>query len=51
MSRLTTMKFDGSRSMYEHVIEISNIKARIRNMGMSMDESFLVQFIINYLPP
>ncbi|XP_031265981.1 uncharacterized protein LOC116124393 [Pistacia vera] len=51
MSRLTTMKYDGSRSMYEHVTEMLNIVARIRNMGMSMDESFLVQFVINSLPP
>ncbi|XP_031276888.1 uncharacterized protein LOC116135327 [Pistacia vera] len=51
MSRLTTMKYDGSRSMYEHVTEMSNIAARIRNMGMSVDESFLVKFVINSLPP
>ncbi|XP_031265980.1 uncharacterized protein LOC116124392 [Pistacia vera] len=51
MSRLTTMKYDGSRSMYEHVTEMSTIAARIRNMGMFVDESFLVQFVINSLPP
>jgi len=27
-STLTTMEFDGSRTMYEHVIEITNIAAR-----------------------
>ncbi|XP_031252257.1 uncharacterized protein LOC116110175 [Pistacia vera] len=42
MNRLTTMKYDGSCSMYEHVTEMSNIAARIRNMGMYVDDSFLV---------
>ncbi|KAJ0081887.1 hypothetical protein Patl1_12174 [Pistacia atlantica] len=50
MSRLTTMKYDDSRSMYEHVTEMSNIAARIRNMGMFVDKNFLVQFVINSLP-
>ncbi|KAJ0079079.1 hypothetical protein Patl1_23790 [Pistacia atlantica] len=51
MSRLTTMKYNGSLSMYNHVTEMSNIIARIRNLGMSVDDSFLVQFVINSLPP
>ncbi|KAJ0082717.1 hypothetical protein Patl1_11492 [Pistacia atlantica] len=50
MSRLITMKYDGSHGMYEHVTEMSNITTRIRNMGMSVDENFLVQFVINSLP-
>jgi len=28
MSTLTTMKFDGSCTMHEHVIEMTNIAAR-----------------------
>jgi hypothetical protein len=51
MATLTTMKFDGSRSMHEHVIEMSNIAARLKSLGMNVDENFLVQFIINSLPP
>ncbi|GAV75815.1 UBN2_2 domain-containing protein, partial [Cephalotus follicularis] len=47
---LTTIKYDGSRTMHEHVIEMANIVARLRSMGMKVDESFLVQFIINSLP-
>ena len=30
MITLTTMKFDGSRTMYEHVIEMTNITARLK---------------------
>ena len=50
MSTLTTMKFDGSRTMHEHVIEMTNLSARIKSLGMEVDESFLVQFILNSLP-
>ena len=50
MSTLTTMKFDGSRSMHEHVIEMTNLSARLKSSGMEVDESFLVQFILNSLP-
>ncbi|XP_059285804.1 uncharacterized protein LOC132039316 [Lycium ferocissimum] len=51
MAKLTTMKFDGSRSMQNHIIEMNNIAARLRTLGMKVDDSFLVQFILNSLPP
>ena len=50
MGTLTTMKFDSSRSMHEHVTEMTNLAARLKTMGMEVTESFLVQFIINSLP-
>ncbi|XP_027364268.1 uncharacterized protein LOC113871375 [Abrus precatorius] len=50
MSTLITMKFDGSRTMHEHVIEMTNIAARLKSLGMAVDESFLMQFILNSLP-
>ena len=50
MGTLTTMKFDGSRTMHEHVTEMTNLAARLKTMGMEVSESFLVQFIINSLP-
>ncbi|KAH6822906.1 Ribosomal protein L19e family protein [Perilla frutescens var. hirtella] len=50
MSTLTTMKFDGSRTMHEHVIEMTNIAAKLKSLGMAMNENFLVQFILNSLP-
>jgi len=34
MSTLTTMKFDGSRTMYEHVIEMTNITTRLKTLGI-----------------
>ncbi|XP_022846239.1 uncharacterized protein LOC111368978 [Olea europaea var. sylvestris] len=51
MSTLTTMKFDGSRTKHELVTEMSNIAARLKTLGMIVGENFLVQFIINSLPP
>jgi len=45
---LTTMKFDGSRTIHEHVIEMKNI-VRLKSLGMVVDENFLVQFILNSL--
>jgi len=50
MSTLTTMKFDASRTMHELVIEMTNIAARLKSLGMAVDENFLVQFILNFLP-
>uniref|UniRef100_A0A2N9IKQ7 Integrase catalytic domain-containing protein n=1 Tax=Fagus sylvatica TaxID=28930 RepID=A0A2N9IKQ7_FAGSY len=50
MAELTTMKFDGSRGMNEHVLEMTNLAARLKSLGMNVDESFLVQFILNSLP-
>ncbi|XP_016164708.1 uncharacterized protein LOC107607250 [Arachis ipaensis] len=50
MGTLTTMKFDGSRTMHEHIIEMTNITARLKSLGMKVDENFLVQFVLNSLP-
>ena len=32
MGNLTTMKFDGSRTMHEHVIEITNVSTRLKSL-------------------
>ena len=51
MSILTTMKFDYSRTMYEYVIEMTNIVARLKKtLRMTVNENFLVQFTLNSLP-
>ncbi|XP_019236491.1 PREDICTED: uncharacterized protein LOC109222002 [Nicotiana attenuata] len=51
MAELTTMKFDGSGSMQNHIIKMTNITTRLQTLGMKVDDSFLVQFIMNLLPP
>jgi hypothetical protein len=47
---LTTMKFDGTRGMHEHIHEMSNLAAKLKALEMNVDESFLVQFILNSMP-
>ena len=42
MSTLTTMKFDDSRNMHEQVIEMTNLLARFKILGIEVDESFFV---------
>uniref|UniRef100_A0A2N9HCS5 Integrase catalytic domain-containing protein n=1 Tax=Fagus sylvatica TaxID=28930 RepID=A0A2N9HCS5_FAGSY len=51
MAKLTTMKFDGMRGIQEHVLEMTNLAAQLKTLGMNVDEFFLVQFILNSLPP
>ena len=50
ISTLTILKFDGSRTMHEHVIEMTNIAVRLKTLGMAVNENFIVQFILNSLP-
>ncbi|XP_047264184.1 uncharacterized protein LOC124896627 [Capsicum annuum] len=37
MGTLTTMKFNGSHTMHEHVIEMTNIAARLKSLGMEVE--------------
>ncbi|XP_022894072.1 uncharacterized protein LOC111408557 [Olea europaea var. sylvestris] len=50
MAEFITMKFDGNRGMHEHVLEMTNLATRLKTLGMNVDESFLVQYILNSLP-
>ena len=50
INTLTTMKLDGSRTMHEHIIEMTNIVARLKTLGMTVNENFLIQLILNSLP-
>ena len=51
MVELVTMKYDGLRSMQQHILDMTNIAARVTTLGMKVGDSFLVQFIMNSLPP
>ena len=50
MSELTNKKFDWSQPIHDHVTCMANLAAKLKSMGMDVNESFLVQFIINSLP-
>ena len=42
MSTLTIMKFDSLHTIHEHVIEMTNIAVRLKTLGMTVNENFLV---------
>jgi hypothetical protein len=43
----TTMKFDGTRGMHEHILEMTNLVVKLNALGMNLVEFFVVQFILN----
>lgn len=50
MEKLTTIKFDGSCSMHEHVLEMTNLATKLKTLGMGLEDAFLVQLVLNSLP-
>ena len=40
MANLITMKYDGSKGMQDHIIEMTNISARLKSLGLAVDDSF-----------
>ena len=42
MSPLTMMKFNDSGTMYEPAIDMTNIAARLKTLGMVVNENFFV---------
>lgn len=51
MSKLTTKKFDWTQFIRDHVTRMINLRTKLILMGMDVNKSFLIQFIINLLPP
>ncbi|RVW44414.1 hypothetical protein CK203_070961 [Vitis vinifera] len=50
MAELTTMKYDGQKGIQQHILNMTEKAAKLKALGMGMDESFLVQFVLNSLP-
>ncbi|KAF7148129.1 hypothetical protein RHSIM_Rhsim03G0139100 [Rhododendron simsii] len=50
MAELSTMKYDGSRGVQEHILNMYDKAAMLATLGIQMDESFLIQAILNSLP-
>ena len=50
MTELTTMKYDGQKGIQQHILNMTEKAAKLKALGMGMDESFLVQFVLNSLP-
>ncbi|RVW44256.1 Retrovirus-related Pol polyprotein from transposon TNT 1-94 [Vitis vinifera] len=41
MAELTTMKYDGQKGIQQHILNMTKKAAKLKALGMSMDESFL----------
>ncbi|XP_070050775.1 uncharacterized protein [Nicotiana tomentosiformis] len=50
MKRLSSMTFDRSRAVREHIMETRDISAKLKSLEVDMFEPFLVHFILNSLP-
>ncbi|XP_016494370.2 uncharacterized protein LOC107813597 [Nicotiana tabacum] len=50
MKRLSSMTFDRSRTVREHIMEMRDIDAKLKSPEVDMSETFLVHFILNSLP-
>ena len=50
MKELTTAQYDGTRGIQDHILNMADKAAKLKTLGMNVDESFLVQFILNSLP-
>ena len=44
------MKFNGTKVVCEHIMEMRDIVAQLKSLEIEMSESFLVHFILNSLP-
>ena len=50
MSSLTTMKFDGIGSIREYIMKGIECAAKLKNLGVNIDDAFLVHLVLNSLP-
>ena len=50
MTKMCSMKFDGTKGVCKHIMEIRDIAAQFKSLEIEMFESFLVHFILNSLP-
>ena len=49
MTDLSTKKYDISQSMYDHLTHMVNVANKLKAMNMELNETFLVQFILQSL--
>ena len=50
MTKLSSMKLTGIRGVREHIMQMRDIAAQLKNLEVAMSDSFLVHFILNSLP-
>nr|KYP65744.1 hypothetical protein KK1_012007 [Cajanus cajan] len=50
MKKLSSMKYDKSKGVREHIMEIRDIAAKLKSLEIKFFESFIVHVILNSLP-
>ncbi|KAK4408778.1 hypothetical protein Sango_0458800 [Sesamum angolense] len=50
MKRLSDVKYNGSRSVREHIMHMRDIAAQLKSLEVDISEPFLVHLILNSLP-
>ena len=50
IKRLVNDKYDGTGSIREHIMKMSNMAAKLKKMEMEISDGFLVHFIMTSLP-
>ena len=51
MIKLSSMRFDNSKGVQEHMMEMRAITAKLRPLEVEISKFFLVHLILNSLPP
>lgn len=49
-SRLANLRYDGSKGVREHIVEIVNLAEKLKEAKMTMSNELLSQIILNSLP-
>ncbi|KAL9440899.1 hypothetical protein AB3S75_019556 [Citrus x aurantiifolia] len=47
MSKLSSIKFTGTKGVCEHIMEMRDIAGRLKSLEIEISKSFLVHFILN----
>ena len=50
ISRLSSMKYDGTLGVREHILSMQNIVSKLEQVDMSVSKKYLIQFILDSLP-
>ena len=50
ISRLSSMKYDGTLGVREHILSIQNIVSKLEQVDMSVSEKYLIQSLFLFWP-
>ena len=51
MNKITNLKYNGTMGVREHILTMTNLAAKLKDIDMSVSEGYLIQFILDSLPP